>query len=82
MRAALFAFALVLALPGWAAACAVCAPGDEESRSAFIWTTVMLSVLPPGMVGGLVWWLWRQHRERAQSAPPFGDPGSDDPSSS
>lgn len=81
MRLALLVFAWVLAMPAWAAACAVCAPGDEESRSAFIWTTVFLSVLPPGMVGGLVWWLWRQHRQREQSGDPVGDPGASGPSS-
>ena len=56
----------VLALPEAASACAVCASGGEESRSAFIWTTVLLSVLPPAMVGGVVWWIWRAHRERAE----------------
>lgn len=61
-----------LALPGAAAACAVCAGGGEESRSAFIWTTVMLSVLPPAMVGGLVWWLWRLHRQRDRHARSLG----------
>jgi len=62
-----FVFAALCALaPGGASACSVCIGGEEESRSAFIWTTVLLSVLPPGMVGGLVWWLWRRSRESEQ----------------
>lgn len=63
---------LALALPELASACSVCAGGGEESRDAFIWTTVMLSVLPPAMVGGLVWWLWRLHRQRAESGRSLG----------
>lgn len=65
---------LALALPELAAACSVCAGGGEESRDAFIWTAVLLSVLPPGMVGGLVWWLWRLHRQREQSERSLGKP--------
>jgi len=51
-------------LPESAPACAVCAGGGEESRTAFIVTTVGMSVLPPAMVGALVWWIWRRTRER------------------
>jgi hypothetical protein len=51
---------LVVLSPGAAAACAVCTGAGEESRAAFIATTVMLSVLPLGMIGGLVWWIWRR----------------------
>lgn len=65
MRA--FAGLVPLALwlvPAVAAACPVCVGGvEEDSRQAFIWTTVFLSVLPPGMVGGLIWWIWRRSRE-------------------
>ena len=57
--------ALLFALaPGAASACSVCFAGEEESRSAFIWTALLLSVLPPGMVGGMVWWIWRRSRAR------------------
>jgi hypothetical protein len=55
---------LVWLAPEAAAACAACyGGGTEESRTAFIATTVFMSVLPLGMVGGLVWWIWRRMRE-------------------
>ena len=56
-----------------AAACAVCSGGDEESRKAFVWTAVLLSVLPPGLVGGFLWWALRQRRERAKPGLPLGE---------
>lgn len=55
-------------LPEAAAGCAVCFGGEQESRAAFILTTVFLSVLPLAMIGALVWWIWR--RERAIGASP------------
>lgn len=64
--------ALGVCWPEFAAACAVCGAGEEESRSAFIWTTVMLSVLPPAMVGGVIWWLVRLHRQREEIGRPLG----------
>jgi hypothetical protein len=58
------AIALLFAalLPEAAAACSVCYGGEEESRSAFILTTVLLSVLPLAMIGSLVWWIARRVR--------------------
>jgi hypothetical protein len=49
---------------GWvgvAAACAVCGGGDSEAtRKALIDTTIFLSLLPLGMIGGTVLWVWRR----------------------
>lgn len=60
---ALIAAGLVVA-PGLAHACAVCSSGREDDvQFAFIATTVFLSVLPLGMLGGAVWWLRRRLRE-------------------
>jgi di/tricarboxylate transporter len=53
----------VALLPDAAAACAVCYGGAEESRKAFLFTTVLLSLLPIGMIGTLAWWVWRSVRE-------------------
>ncbi len=50
-------------LPEAADACSVCYAGAEESRKAFLLTTVLLSVLPLGMIGTLAWWVWRCARE-------------------
>ena len=54
-----------LALPVWlfpemAGACAVCFSGRDETRAAFLATTLLLSVLPLAMVGALVFWLRRR----------------------
>jgi hypothetical protein len=66
--------ALLLTAPRVAEACYVCSSGrDDETRAAFLITTVFLSVLPLAMVGGGVWWLRRRfrqlEREGARTAP-------------
>ena len=69
------AWLAIAALPDPAAACSVCYAGAEESRKAFLLTTVLLSLLPLGMIGTFVWWIWRRMREAEASnhALPFGD---------
>ncbi len=58
----------LLVWPQLASACAVCAAGrDEGTRQAFLWTTGLLSALPPLIVGGLVWWLVRRARATEKS---------------
>jgi hypothetical protein len=58
-------------LPDAAAACSVCYGGAEESRKAFLFTTVLLSLLPLSMFGALGWWVWRNVlRSEAEAAPP------------
>lgn len=74
MRSLLPAFLLiVLALaPEAGSACALCLASESEAtKYAFVWTTVLLSVLPPGMVGLCVGWIYlraRQQSERASQA--------------
>lgn len=63
--AAFAALALWLA-PGLAVACAVCSGGQDQSRTAFIATTVLLSVLPLGFIGCMA--LWIRSRARALAA--------------
>ena len=67
------AFSLaLLALPRVAAACPVCnANGDEESRVAFILTTVFLSALPVAMIGIGAWFVWRRIRSAERAPRPF-----------
>jgi hypothetical protein len=57
-----------LLLPELARACAVCGGGADEdgSRTAYIVTAVVLSVLPVSVVGGFVLWLRRLHRQQVQ----------------
>ena len=57
---------LVLFLPRLSWACAVCngAGGfSEETRTAFIITTALLSLLPLAMIGGFLIWLSRRSRQ-------------------
>jgi hypothetical protein len=63
VRAALLAAALLLA-PRVSQACAVCMSGREEaSQWAFIGTTIVLSLLPLGLIGGVVFWIRRRVRQ-------------------
>jgi len=53
----------LVALPDVAYGCAVCFDPREENRFAFLATTVFLSLVPLGMVGGVGMWLRRRARE-------------------
>ena len=71
--------ALLLLAPRIALACSVCMAGrDDETRTAFILTTVFLTVLPLALIGGVVGWLTRRARnpesQRSVSASPRLDP--------
>ena len=57
------ALLLVVALPDVAHACPVCFDPREENRFAFLATTVFMSLVPLGMVGGVGLWLRRRARE-------------------
>jgi len=51
-----------LSTAAWA--CAVCGgQDDEDTRQAFIDTTIFLSLLPLGLIGGGGLWLWRRAHE-------------------
>jgi hypothetical protein len=55
-------------VPKMAYACAVCFTGRaDETRTAFIATTGLLTALPILLIGSLVWWLRRRaHRIRGE----------------
>jgi len=58
---ALLALAALFLLADAAAACAVCAGGeDDRSRDTYILMTIVMSVLPVSLVGGLVWYVRRR----------------------
>jgi len=59
--------ALVLLAPALAYACPVCFSGNEENRTAYFVTFVLLTVLPLLSIGGIVYWLVRRIR-RAEAA--------------
>jgi hypothetical protein len=50
-------------LPDVAHACPVCFDPRDENRVAFLATTIFLSAVPLGMVGGLTMWLRKRARE-------------------
>jgi len=51
---------LGLSLPDSSVACSVCFDATDENRSAFIGTTIFLSLFPLAMIGGGLWWLSRR----------------------
>ncbi len=57
--------ALIFAHP--ASACPVCFNANEETRMAYLVTTIMLSALPLGMIGGLAFWFARQGSSLTES---------------
>ena len=49
--------------------CAVCGgQDDEDTRQAFIDTTIFLSLLPLGLIGGGALWLWRRANDPSLTA--------------
>jgi hypothetical protein len=61
----------LVALPEWAAACAVCGAGldDDQGRVAYLVTSGLLSVLPLALFGGILLWLRRQYRRQRGARP-------------
>lgn len=61
--ASIVALGIVVAAPRLADACAVCTSGrDDESNTAFLISTIFLSLLPLAALGTLVFVLWRRIR--------------------
>lgn len=52
---------ILVSAPRTALACAVCSAGrDDESNTAFLISTIFLSLLPLAALGTLVYVLWRR----------------------
>jgi hypothetical protein len=56
-RVASSAGALLLLLPAAAHACAVCGGFADRNRQAFFNMTILLSLLPLGLIGTGLWWV-------------------------
>ncbi len=54
---------LLAALPDVAHACPVCFDPREENRFAFLATTIFMSLVPLGMIGGVGLWLRKRARD-------------------
>ena len=57
---------LLVVLPDALHACPVCFDQREQNRAAFFATTVFLSLLPLGMIAGMVWWIRRRMKAASQ----------------
>lgn len=55
LRASIFLMSIGLATP--VLACSVCGYASEESRTAFILTTALLSFAPLTFIGAIAWYL-------------------------
>jgi hypothetical protein len=64
-RIATLVVLLLAAAPDLAHACAACIDLKSKNRVAFFSTTIVLSLLPLGMVGGMAVWLRRRARALA-----------------
>jgi len=53
--------AAVLLIPAAGLACAVCASPNPQTAGTYLGMTLMMSLLPLGLVGGLIYWLWRRY---------------------
>lgn len=58
------AVVMLTALPSAALACAACGAGVDRNRSVFLFTTIMLSLLPLMLVGAGLLWIALRSRER------------------
>lgn len=54
-------FLLVSQSAAWA--CPVCVFGSDQTRTAFIVTTAIMSAVPLALIGGIVLWLRQQSRQ-------------------
>jgi lipopolysaccharide export LptBFGC system permease protein LptF len=66
---ALLGTAGVLA-PRLALSCSVCFVAGKENLDAYFGTAILLSLLPFALIGGLGFWLYRQHKARPESFSP------------
>jgi hypothetical protein len=76
IRAAFILAALLALAPELGHACAVCGAGvdDDQSRLAYLLTTISLSALPLALFGGFLLYLRAKHRSRS-SEPAAGEAG-------
>lgn len=68
--------ACFLALPRLALACPVCMAADARRTTAYVATTVMLSLLPLAAMGGIGWLIWRRTSTRPSALPIAAEPSS------
>ena len=60
---------LSCALPNLALACAVCGSQEEKAAGAYLAMTIVLSLLPLSLIGGVGYWIWKRAKEVAPCEP-------------
>lgn len=60
--------ALCVLWPSVVLACPVCFVAREASRLAFLWTAILMSFLPLCMMGGIIYFVWRQSQRAADQS--------------
>ena len=60
MRFGLVVASALLLTPEGAQACSVCFSGTDETRMAFIQTTIFMTAAPLVMIGSLAYWIYRR----------------------
>jgi len=50
-------------------ACSACMIADPKTAGTYLGMTMMMSILPLGLIGGLVYWLWRRYSDKPVVAP-------------
>lgn len=64
---------LAASVPAEVFACSVCFDATDQSRGAFLATTIFLSLLPLGLIGGIGFYIFRLMRAAEVAA--ADDPG-------
>jgi Na+/melibiose symporter-like transporter len=69
VRTLVVALALLFAAPASALACPVCGlAGPGNNGWAYLAMTLMLSALPVGILGGVLFWVYRRTKEAEEAA--------------
>jgi hypothetical protein len=50
-------------------ACSACIIADPKTAGTYLGMTMMMSILPLGLIGGLVYWFWRRYSDRPIAGP-------------
>lgn len=55
-------------------ACAVCGAGDDPSKGSYVSMSIIISLLPLAMLGGIVAWVVHRTRVAEREAQPSAPP--------
>jgi len=64
----LVAAAALPLVPAAAWACPACMVTDPKNANTYLGMTLMMSILPLGMLGGLIYWFWRRYSQKPGAA--------------